>query len=263
MLKIDSDNMVLGEDIYFAIQSKDKNYSRWINRAIDYADLKKGKDFIPELDKSNGGRPSINYKFTIEAAKEICLLERNARGKEIRQWLISLSNKVENLELMTVKQAAFAVKVINCLKYIENQKEAKEMHKTTFVAKNIDITNPKYIYAEFEKYRSKINGWTKEEVNLEIENYLNNHSGYNRARIDKANMQTKLSIMDIGEAVRVACLDILYSKNTDANLSENFARLCKNLANEMKIQPEKKNETNLFHEKQALENVKSIKIDKL
>ena len=66
--------------------------------------------------------------------------------------------------------------------------------------------------------------------------------------------------MDIGEAIRVACLDILYSKDADEELSDRFSLLCKNLANEMEIVPEKLNETNLFRSKEALDSVTDLKI---
>jgi len=262
MIKINENNFADAREIYNFIGVKSR-FNDWFKNSIDFIGAKQGKDFYQKISKSSGGRPSIEYEISLDCAKELCLVQRTEKSKELRQWLISLSNKVENLELMTVKQAAFAVKVINCLKYIENQKEAKEIHKNSFVSKHIDITSPNYIYAEFEKYRSRIIGWDKKSVDESIQKYLNEHSGYNRARVDKTNMQTKLSIMDIGEAVRVACLDILYSKNADENIALNFSNLCKNLANEMKIQPEKKNETNLFHEKQALENVKNLTIENL
>jgi len=76
-------------------------------------------------------------------------------------------------------------------------------------------------------------------------------------------MQTKLSVMDICEAVRVACLDILYSKDTDEQLASRFSMLCKNLAKEMQIVPEKRNESNLFREKEALDSVKELRIENL
>src|SRR3972149_8568819 len=252
MLQINKKNRVFGEEIHKAIESKNKNYRDWLNDKIKYADLKEEKDFFGILLKSSGGRPKTQYEFTLDAAKEICLLERNEKAKQIRRWLIDLSNKTENLELITVKQAAFAVKVINCLKYVENQKEAYNLHQTKYIAENIDICSPKYIYSEFAKYRANIVGWDKLKVNEAIGKYLNEHSGYNRSRIDKSNIQTKLSIMDIGEAVRVACLDILYSKDTNEHLADRFSILCKNLANEMQIIPEKRNESNLFREKEAL-----------
>lgn len=263
MLQINERNRVYGEDIHLAIESKNKNYRDWLNDKIQYADLKEEKDFFAILLKSSGGRPKTQYEFTLDAAKEICLLERNEKAKQIRRWLIDLSNKAENLELITVKQAAFAVKVINCLKYVENQKEAYKVHQTKFLAENIDICNPKYIYSEFAKYRANIVGWDKNKVDEAIGKYLNEHSGYNRSKIDKTDMQTKLSVMDIGEAVRVACLDILYSKDTDEQLASRFSMLCKNLAKEMQIVPEKRNESNLFREKEALDSVKELRIENL
>ena len=263
MLQINERNRVYGEDIHLAIESKNRNYRDWLNDKIQYADLKEEKDFFAILLKSSGGRPKTQYEFTLDAAKEICLLERNEKAKQIRRWLIDLSNKAENLELITVKQAAFAVKVINCLKYVENQKEAYKVHQTKFLAEKIDICNPKYIYSEFAKYRANIVGWDKTKVDEAIGKYLNEHSGYNRSKIDKSDMQTKLSVMDIGEAVRVACLDILYSKDTDEHLANRFSILCKNLAKEMQIVPEKRNESNLFREKEALTSVKEMRIENL
>jgi phage anti-repressor protein len=263
MLQINERNRVYGEDIHLAIESKNKNYRDWLNDKIQYADLKEEKDFFAILLKSSGGRPKTQYEFTLDAAKEICLLERNEKAKQIRRWLIDLSNKAENLELITVKQAAFAVKVINCLKYVENQKEAYKVHQTKFLAENIDICNPKYIYSEFAKYRANIVGWDKNKVDEAIGKYLNEHSGYNRSKIDKTDMQTKLSVMDIGEAVRVACLDILYSKDTDEQLASRFSMLCKNLAKEMQIVSEKRNESNLFREKEALDSIKELRIENL
>lgn len=259
MLKINENNMVSGLEIHKTIESKNKRYDIWVKRVIEYADLIPEKDFCTKVYESTGGRPFTDYEFTIDAAKEICLLERNEKGKEIRRWLIELSKQKENLELITVKQAAFAVKVINCLKYIENQKDAFSLHKTKYINDNKDICNPNYIYLEFAKYRANIVGWDKTKVDEAIDKYLKEHSGYNKGKIFKSNMQTKLSIMDIGEAIRVACLDILYSKDTDEQLANNFSILCKKLAKEMQITASKQNETNLFQQKETLTSLKELK----
>ena len=263
MLKINERGRVHGEDIHVAIESKNKNYRDWLNDKMDYADLQEGKDFFTILLKSSGGRPKTLYEFTVDAAKEICLLERNDKAKQIRRWLIDISTKTENLELITVKQAAFAVKVINCLKYVENQKEAYKVHQTKYISDNSENGNKAFIYSEFAKYRSSIVGWDQAKVNEAIEKYICEHSGYSRSKITKSNMQTKLSVMDIGEAIRVACLDILYSKDTDEELSNRFSVLCKNLAKEMGVVPEKKNENNLFRSKEALDTVKELRAENI
>lgn len=261
MLKINDNNRVSGLEIHKVIESKNKRFDIWVKRVIKYADLQPEKDFRTKLCESTGGRPFTDYEFTIDAAKEICLLERNEKGKQIRRWLIELSNKKENLELITVKQAAFAVKVINCLKYIDNQKEALKLHQTKYIKENSQEIQTKYIYSEFAKYRANIVGWDKKKVDEAITDFLNNHAGYNRNKINRADMQTKLSVIDIGEAIRIACLDILYSKDTDENLADRFSILCKNLAKELQINPEKNNENNLFKSKESISSVKEMSID--
>lgn len=258
MLKINESNRISGKDIHSALESKNNNYSLWVSRVIQYADLQKGKDFFTVLLESTGGRPETQYEFTLDAAKEICLLERNEKGKQIRRWLIGLSTQRENLELITVKEAAFAVKVINCLKYIEYQKEAVILNKETFVAKNIDTMGDKAVYVEFYKYRNAITGWSKDKVDAAIKDFLEENYNYNRKSLEKKDMSTKLSVMDIGEAIRVATLDILYSKETDEKLADRFSLLCKNMALEMKVVAQKENKDDLFKHKEDIVNVKKL-----
>jgi phage anti-repressor protein len=259
MLKINENNRIDAKDIYSFVEVKTR-FHAWLKRCLEYADLKDGEDFVLLMKQSTGGRPETSYEFTIDAAKEICIVSATSKAKELRRWLIGLSKQRDNLELVTVKEAAFAMKVVNCLKYIENQKEAYSIHKNSFVEENNDKINPKYIYAEFAKYRAKIVGWDKEKTDKAINEYLNEHSGYNRNRLLKEDMPTKISIMDIGEAIRIAVLDILYSKNEDSTLAENFSILCKKLAKEMEIKPDKENSKNLFRDKEQLESVKSISL---
>lgn len=258
MLKINERNRVHGEDIHLAIKSKNKNYRDWLNDKIEYADLKEEKDFFAILLKSTGGRPKTQYEFTLDAAKEICLLEKNEKAKEIRRWLIALDSKRDNLELITVKEAAFAFKVINCLKYIENQKEAYSLHQKTFVSRNINTLDSRFIYAEFAKARAKITGWSKTTIDESITEYIKSHPELNNTRLSKSDMQTKLSSIDIGEAIRVACLDILFSNEENEQIAFNFSDLCKRMANEMNVEPKKKNENNLFNEKENISTIKML-----
>lgn len=250
MLTINENNRIYGEEIHLKIESKNSNYTNWLARAIEYADLKENRDFFTKLLKSTGGRPKTQFEFTIEAAKEICLLERNEKGKQIRRWLIDLSSKKDNLELITVKQAAFAVKVINALKYIENQKEAYSIHQKSYVEKE---GMSKYIYAEFAKYRAKITGWDKEKVNKALDDYLLTHAGFNKHKLMLKSMSEKLSVIDINEAIRIAVLDILFSRGTDEEISYKFANLVKEMSKELNVEPLKNNETNLFQKKENIE----------
>ncbi len=254
MLKLNDRGLVLGEAIHQAIDSKMSNYSLWVKRSIKYADLNLGKDFFTYLLKSTGGRQKMQYEFTLEAAKEICLVERNNKGKQIRRWLIELDKQKQDLELITPKQAALAYEYINFFKYVENQKDAYLQHQKCYV----DSTpKSKYIYAEFAKYRDGIVGWDKQKVDEAIKKYLTTHSGHNFTKLMKKSMSDKLSVMDVNEAIRVSVLDLLYSKGTNTELANKFANMVKNVSNEMDVLVYKKNETNLFQNKENL-NLKAI-----
>lgn len=258
MLSVKENKRIDGIEIHSIIESKLKDYSIWIKRKIEDADLVLDKDYFVTQKMGTGGRAKNLYEFTIDAAKEICLLEKNGKGKELRRWLIGISNQRQNLDLITVEEAAFAVKVINCLKYIENQKEARAIHQATFLAKNQDTISDKIIYSEFAKYRTNIVGWDKHSIDSALNDYIDNHSGYNRKALLSKDMSTKMSVMDIGEAIRIAVLDILYSKSQDSDLANKFSELCKKLAKQMQVQPEKENKQNLFRDKEHIDSVKEI-----
>lgn len=163
MLKVKENNKVDAREIYDFIGVKVR-FNDWCTRAFDYMDAIEGKDFYSKKSINGRGRPTIEYDLTIDCAKEICLLQRTPKAKELRLWLIDLSNKRENLELITIKEAAFAVKVIECLKYVQNQQEVYEDHKRVFALENGDIFKKEYLYTEFAKYRANLVGWDKARV---------------------------------------------------------------------------------------------------
>jgi phage anti-repressor protein len=256
MITIKENGMVDARELHKFLEVK-SHFRNWINEMTDYADLKENKDFRIFLGESIGGRPPVEYDLTIDSAKEICMLAKNQKGKELRRWLISLSNQRQNLELVTVKEAAFAVKVINCLKYVDNQVKAYEMHRNTFVSEHAPS---QYIYSEFAKYRSRLVGWDKEKVNEAVKTYIKNNIRYTDAKILKSNMQTQLSAIDPAEAIKIAVLDVLYAKCTDIELAENFAKLCKNLANELEILPEKTNTNNLYRQNESIDSINKLEL---
>jgi len=261
LIKIENTEWISGRELQKELGII-QTFTHWFKKQVDRAFLISEKDFMLLKTQSTGGRPSNDYLITNEAAKRIAIVSHTKESKKIIDYLLKLESKKQNLELITVKEAAFAMKVVNCLKYINNQKEAYSLHQNLFIEENNDKINPKYIYAEFAKYRANIVGWDKEKTDKAITEYLNNHSGYNRNKLQSSNMQIKLSVMDIGEAIRIAVLDILYSKHEDKTLAANFSILCKNLAKEMQIEPDKENSKNLFRDKEQIESVKAIELIK-
>lgn len=258
-LKQKENGLVDARDLHKWLEIKTQ-YSKWVKRAIEHYGFIEQKEFYPYLTKINdgAGRPSEEYDFTVDGAKELCMYGNSPKASEVRKYLIGLSNQREGLELVTVKEAVFATKVVNCMKYIVNQKKALQLHSSDYFKGNDNPTSLQF--ADFNTYRSKIVGWNKEKVNAAIDEYLQTHSGHNRSALLKSNMQTQLSVMDVGEAIRVAVLDVLYSNNENEYDAARFSDLCKRIANEMEVQPERENKPNLFRDKEVIDSVDSIKL---
>ena len=66
-------------------------FNDWFPRMCEYGFIE-GTDFYSFLSKTleQGGRPAQDAQLTIEMAKEICMLQRNERGKQARQYFIQL-----------------------------------------------------------------------------------------------------------------------------------------------------------------------------
>ncbi|MFM2254159.1 MAG: hypothetical protein RJB68_2496 [Pseudomonadota bacterium] len=66
----------------------DTDFNVWVARRIEEYKFEEGKDFQSFLGESTGGRPPKEYTLSLNMAKELSMVERNAKGKEARQYFI-------------------------------------------------------------------------------------------------------------------------------------------------------------------------------
>lgn len=78
-------------------------YDKWFPRMCEYG-FTEDIDFSTFLSESTGGRPAQDAQLTIEMAKEICMLQRNDKGKQARQYFINLE-KAWNTPEMVMSRA--------------------------------------------------------------------------------------------------------------------------------------------------------------
>ena len=69
-------------------------YVKWFNRMTEYG-FTEGEDYAEVLDKivqnpKEGGRPATDHQLTIPMAKELCMIQRNERGKQARQYFLAI-----------------------------------------------------------------------------------------------------------------------------------------------------------------------------
>ncbi len=96
LIKINTDNMVDGRSLHEFLQMETR-YNDWFPRMVEYGFVE-GVDFYSKMSKTlaAGGRPSINHDLTISMAKEICMLQRNERGKQARLYFIECEEKLKS-----------------------------------------------------------------------------------------------------------------------------------------------------------------------
>lgn len=94
LIKIDYESdrpTVLARDLYDFLEVKTA-YKDWFPRMCEYG-FTEGEDFCSFLSESTGGRPATDAQLTIDMAKEICMLQRNEKGKQARQYFLQLERE--------------------------------------------------------------------------------------------------------------------------------------------------------------------------
>ncbi|SPD94474.1 Phage antirepressor protein KilAC domain protein [Leuconostoc suionicum] len=100
---------VSARDLHKALNVKAR-FNDWITRMIEYG-FTEDVDFYSFLSKtSNGGRPSVEYNLTISTAKEIAMLQRNEKGKQVRNYFIQVEERYKQLASDPSYQMALGLK---------------------------------------------------------------------------------------------------------------------------------------------------------
>lgn len=69
-------------------------FNDWIQRRLDSYGFREGTDFYSELSKTpSAGRPTVEYWLRLNVAKELAMVESNARGQQIRRYLIEVEER--------------------------------------------------------------------------------------------------------------------------------------------------------------------------
>lgn len=82
---------VSGRELHEFLQV-DSNYTTWFKRMCEYG-FTDGEDYVPILEnRSDGlaGKPRTDHQLTIPMAKELCMIQRNERGKQARQYFLAV-----------------------------------------------------------------------------------------------------------------------------------------------------------------------------
>ena len=97
-------------------------YKDWFPRMTEYG-FTEGEDFSSFLSKSTGGRPKQDHVLKLDMAKEIAMIQRTDKGKEVRQYFIQVEKDFNSPEKIMARALKIADrKIIKLEATIEEQK---------------------------------------------------------------------------------------------------------------------------------------------
>lgn len=119
--------VISGRELYERLEVKTP-YTQWFNRMCEYG-FTENVDFIgfsQKSDKPQGGRPLEDHILKLDMAKEIAMLQRNEKGKQIRQYFIEVEKEYNSPEKIMARALVISNKQIESLK-LENKMKDQQL----------------------------------------------------------------------------------------------------------------------------------------
>lgn len=115
--------IVNGRELYEVLEVKTP-YTQWFDRMKEYGFIE-NVDFASlsqNCEKPQGGRPETNHAIKLDMAKEIAMIQRNERGKEVRKYFIQVEKDFNSPEKVMARALKFAEEKLSVLK-LENTQQ--------------------------------------------------------------------------------------------------------------------------------------------
>lgn len=140
---------VSARDLHTFLESK-QDFSTWIKNRIERYDLVENVDYVtaPQIyGTANGGHSTrLEYALTIDAAKELSMVEGNEKGKQARRYFIACEKKLTEL---AAPSYMIADPIKRAEKWIEEQKQLKQLaEENEKQAEKIEQDKPKVLFAD-------------------------------------------------------------------------------------------------------------------
>ena len=118
---------VNARDLHAFLESK-QDFSTWIKNRIEKYDLVENVDYVtaPQIyGTANGGYSTrTEYALTVEAAKELSMVEGNEKGKQARKYFIACEEKLKEIASPSYM---ISDPIKRAEKWIEEEKERQRL----------------------------------------------------------------------------------------------------------------------------------------
>lgn len=127
ILKVNNEGLVSARNLHDFLDVKTK-FNDWISGRIKKYEFIENSDFILVTEKKVTNNPKnpiseyADYAITIDMAKELSMVENNAKGKQARKYFIQVEKAWNSPEMIMKRALEFANKQVENLKLENSQK---------------------------------------------------------------------------------------------------------------------------------------------
>ena len=191
--------IVIGNEAINAVNSREiykylkvnTDFTVWIQRAIDKYDFREGEDYIIRKVASDIGRPKTEYIVSLDMAKELCMVSKSKKGKEVRRYFIEVEKQArkpltfEEMAKQTIMMANERIAALE--KEIETEYKPKALFADTVSSSDTSLLIGQFAKAisndEVKIGQNKLFDWLRyngyliakgERRNIPKQEYINN-----------------------------------------------------------------------------------------
>lgn len=161
------EKVVYGTELYSVLGVKSK-FADWVKNRLADCEAAENEDFEAiSKNLENGGRVK-EYIIKLDTAKEMAMLERNEKGKQVRRYFIQIEKKYKKISpavssrkvtfLQEIKAAEYVTKGMDSKQRLDFYKEIYERHglKLGIESKDVHMIKDKGGGGYYSQYREEI-----------------------------------------------------------------------------------------------------------
>lgn len=237
---------VSAKELYEALELNPANYSRWAKNNIENSKSNlKDYSSLVKSEKTKG-KTAKEYILSINFAKFITASSGSEKSLQYIEWLISLENQKQSLDLLTHEEVLQLTMLVKCFSYLENCVYAEQMNMQKFIEQSKN-KNP---YADFHTQRNRILELDTKVIEQRLKDFCLEHE---RSYSKGLTKREKQAIYDKYEILKAGVWDYLTFKGSEHALK--LANLCKEMARISNGEMYKENKTDLFRLQEKEANV--------
>lgn len=210
LLKVNEDSQtVSARDLYEAVGSTER-FSTWFERQLQYG-FKENEDYTGcKTFNTQAHQELQDYNLTIDMAKEICMVQKNERAREVRLYLINIEkawNTPEQILARALKVADQTIASLNIkiralepkAEFFDAVADSKDAISLAEAAKMLDLGIGRNKLFEF----------------LRTERVLQSDNQPYQRYVDAGYFRTIEQKYTVGDEVRINIKTLVYQKGLD------------------------------------------------